>query len=180
MLSRAPDRRGRRWCGLGLVLFLLAATAGPAQTQARLAEERASLDNLGAFGVVVDVEAPRTLAAHPALAVDALHQQTRAQLRAADAPVLSASAWAQQAGAPYLYLHVNAADAGQGLVPFSIEVQLLQRVRLDRDPAARLMVPTWESEVVGLVSRDQLARIPEAAALLVDEFLAARSTVAGG
>ena len=74
-----------------------------------------------------------------------------------------------QSGLPHLYVHVNAHDAGGGLVPFSVNAYFIQEVRLS-EGGRRMMAITWESGFVGVVSYDRLVAIPDAAESLVEEF----------
>ncbi len=70
---------------------------------------------------------------------------------------------------PHLYVHVNAMGVGDNLIPFSIEASFVQMVRVDK--GIKMMAVTWESGLVGLVSRNETGQILDAGAGLVDQFV---------
>ena len=163
-------RRARR--ALLLTMFLLALpAAGWAQTE--LAREHASLKGISGFYLSLNVEGPAAVLGEPALDFHALTTRLRARLEAAGLPLYPEAEMDPAARVPYLHVHVNTMAAGRGLVPFGVEVRFFQAVRLARRPGATTVAATWSTSLVGLVSHDQLALIPEATADLVEEFIVA-------
>lgn len=72
---------------------------------------------------------------------------------------------------PFLYMHINAMELENGLVPFSIQLRLYQPVRLVLNRDMQTSASTWENGVVGIVSLDRLTLINEAASELVTDFI---------
>lgn len=151
-------------------LFLVLAAPPAARAQTELERARASLLGIDTFHLDVEVEKSGSLEGREALSVGALRDTVLHILGAAGLNVLPPKPAPRSDTAPRLLVHVNALDAGRGLVPFSLSLRLQQGARLVRDPAVTLQVGTWESELVGLASVDRLRLIPEAAADLAYEF----------
>ena len=152
---------------LVMLILMMTAPAAAAGAQTELEVARSTLHGIGAFGVAVDVETAAGLAGHEALDVRAFRAAVEERLETAGLPLLDAYDGLTQ---PHLYVHVNAADAGSGLVPFSIEVDFRQPVYLDPGRSVATAATTWDDSVVGLVSHDRMALIGEALLALVDQF----------
>ena len=71
---------------------------------------------------------------------------------------------------PFLHMHINTLELENGLIPFSIELNLYQPVKLILNRDLQTSASTWNSGVVGIVSRDQVSLIRKAAENLLDEF----------
>ena len=142
---------------------------GGSQASAQLDQEEAirSLSDIGSFGIVVDVEATLALASDAALDNAAIRTRLAERLdaiagrRPTPDPI--------ETGTPYLYVHLNVLDAGDGLVPFAVNATFIQPVRV-RAGGEQVMAVTWEAGSVGLVSYDRLASIASTAENLVEEF----------
>ncbi|HLR26444.1 MAG TPA: hypothetical protein VK112_11300 [Fodinibius sp.] len=80
---------------------------------------------------------------------------------------------------PLLHLHINAMDAGRGLIPFAISLKFYQPVKLPLNRDLQTSASTWESSTLGLVSQDQLQVIEESARGLLREFRADFNEVNG-
>lgn len=152
------------------VAVVLALSASVCRAQTELEHERASLRGVDAFFLSVNVEGPGTLTARDDLAVPALRAGLLDVLRQAGLPVRADDA-PPTARFPYLLVHLNLLDAGRGLVPFSIDLRFYQRVSLVRDPGQLTVAETWGTDLVGLVSYDQLPLLPAAAADAVRDFI---------
>ena len=146
-----------------IILAPILFAAPEARAQLDVGEARASLRDVGPFFVRVDVEAGPALSEHPAL-----RRLTRAVSRRLTEGGAPASE--ERDGRPYLYVHVNALEMEEGLIPFTVSLQFLQTVRLARERTFPTTACTWEAATVGLVSPDNVALIAEAALDLVDEF----------
>ncbi len=146
-----------------IVLVIPLFAAPPVRAQIDVGEGRASLRDAGPFFVRVDVEAGPALSTHPALL--GLTRAVAGRLSAGGAPPSP-----ERDGRPYLYVHVNALEMEEGLIPFTVSLQFLQTVRLARERTLPTTGCTWEAATVGLVSPDNVALIAEAALDLADEF----------
>lgn len=153
-----------------LTLFLLAL---PSQllAQNEVERERLSLQGLQEFGFTVNIEGSRTIAGDPNLTPGLLRQDAINQLREANIRYVADNEVSSSADIPFLYMHVNAMELENGLVPFSIELRLYQPVKLVLNRDLQTSASTWENSVVGIVTLDRLPMINEAASNLVTDFL---------
>lgn len=153
-----------RLSSLAIVLLL---TVGPAAAQLDGLEQISSLARVGRFGVVVDVEATATLAANPALDASTLRVLLGDRIAAVSGRRPSMDPL--ETGHPYVYVHINAIDVADGLVPFAVNASFIQEGRL-ASGGGPINMTTWESGSVGLVSHDRIRAIAETALGLVEEF----------
>lgn len=153
-----------------LLLFLLTL---PSQLMAQneIERERISLQGLQEFGFTATIEGSRTIAGDPNLTPGILRQDAVNQLRAANIRYVTDDEVRSSADIPFLFMHVNAMELENGLVPFSIELRLYQPVKLVLNRDLQTSASTWENSVVGIVTLDRLPMINEAASSLVADFL---------
>jgi hypothetical protein len=147
----------------------------PSLAQIDQEEAVRSLSDVGPFGIVVDVEATLSLASDATLDTESMRARLADRLETLSGRRPSVDPIHEEC--PYLYVHVNALDAGDGLVPFAVNATFQQPVRVAAG-GQQMTAVTWESGFVGLVSYDRLAAIPDAAESLVEEF--AEDLVAAG
>ncbi len=126
----------------------------------------ASLREARQFGIVIDIES--VLPAHrPGLDNTLWRERLAARIHEVS------GRRPQQVTDPtreaHVYVHVNVMSVGESLVPFSVEVEFVQPGRAGH---SAMMVTTWKSGLVGLVSPDQLKVILDSAESLIDEFAA--------
>ena len=147
-----------------LVLAVLLMPPGlRALAQGDLQAERSSLSGVTAFFVDVTVEGPRHPAASESLAAATLIQRAEKRLGDAGLPVVP------RFEGPHLHLHLNMMEIEGGLIPFSINADFYQTVRLERNRDT-LSAATWDEGVVGIVSQDRISLILESLDNLVDQF----------
>ena len=139
--------------------------ATPAYAQGDLEAERASLRGISNFDIRITVEAPLNLSGSDALDSDALVEQVTGGLRAAGLPVVS-----RRDAEVFLHVHVNTMALENGLIPFAIEADFYQPVRLQRS-GGTLSAATWSESVLGLVTVDRLEVIGESVDQLIDQFV---------
>lgn len=89
------------------------------------------------------------------------------RLRQAGIPVADTS----EQGNPYLYVNVQTLRLERGAYVWHLEVQLLQRVALDRNPSNTLLAPTWGSSKLGIIGADKLSQLRDDIRDMVDEFI---------
>lgn len=162
-----------RLCVTALLLLIRV----PAFGQLDQGGQIASLADVGLFGLVVDIEAPRSVTLDPGL--DIMRLSARLADRIEAVANRRPSPDPLDEGHPYLYVHVNAHDAGGGLIPFAVNASFIQETRR-RAGGEIVMAITWESGFVGLVSYDRLSGIADASEGLVEEFVGDLATVSGG
>jgi len=148
-----------------MVAVLLMFPGLRALAQGDLPAERSSLSGITWFYVDVTVEGPKQLAASESLAAATLIQRTAKRLADARLPVL------QRFEGPHLHLHLNMMEIEGGLIPFSLNADFYQPVRLERNRET-VLAATWDEGVVGLISHDRIPLILESLDNLVDQFAA--------
>ncbi len=157
------------------VLVLLIACCLPVSAWAQLGTEtsRKSLKDIRGFYVQVDIEGSVGLTSDEKLNASAINQRVKQQLRSAGLQVIEPTEVLDQPIEPYLYLHINMIEMEKGLVPFSTNLQFYQRATLERNKKKKnsMVVCTWDTGAVGLVSYDNLDLIAESAIASVDEFI---------
>lgn len=158
--------------GLKIILLLFLLTL-PLQliAQNEVDRERISLQGLQEFGFTANIEGSRTIAGDPYLTPGMLRQDAVNQLRDANIRFVTDEEVQSSADIPFLYMHVNAMELENGLVPFSIELRLYQPVKLVLNRDLQTSASTWENSIVGIVSLDRLPMINEAASNLVADFI---------
>lgn len=154
-------------------LVLLLATillALPIAAQPDPAQERATLREIDTFYLVVDLEVSGELREQTALDISEIRQQVLATLRGAGLDVLDTPGPDTET-LPYLYLHVNTLDAGGGLIPFSVQGDFYQAVRLRNRRGSSAQGSTWNVGNVGIVSIDLIHTIPASVLDVVQLFI---------
>jgi hypothetical protein len=140
-----------------------------AQTEIEM--DRSSLRNLQPLYTSVYVEAPATLADLPELDVTTLSRAIDSSLTASGIPLNQREPAHVIDREPFISVHINTMDMGNGLIPFAIEVKIIQGVVVANLPDELIHAATWDTGLVGLVSHDKLDTIRWAMLDLVDEFV---------
>jgi hypothetical protein len=111
------------------------------------APEKESLKQLRGVSVVVEQVKPNVqhiITSEQARAI------IEARLRANNVPILSEDEAFMTTAAGHLYLKLKILKTGStNAYSYSWQLQLLQRVRLDRDPSFRMLAPTWNRDDMG-------------------------------
>lgn len=139
--------------------------------QNEIERQRFALDGLQEFGFTVNIEGSRRVTSDSVLTPtnirqDAVNQLVNANLRYVDDEEVSSSA-----DIPFLHMHINMLELENGLIPFSIELRLYQPVKLVLNRDLQTSASTWETGMVGIVSRDQVYTIKRAAENVMITFL---------
>lgn len=159
---------------LGLLLWL---TPLFAWAQNEVARERSSLKGIQAMGFSANYEANAPLAEKQEISVSSLQDMGKQTIVEAGITLIPDQEVRQSDQIPLLYLHINAMDAGQGLVPFAINLYFYQPVKLALNQDLQTTASTWESGSVGIASYDQLQLIRQAAEGLLEEFVHDYNTI---
>ena len=154
------------------VALLLCAGVLPAQESVATSPHAVARDTLrGLDGVHVVVEELRPEAVDDGLSKEAIEEGVVQRLWDAGVRVLMEDQWTIAAGAPYLYLNVNAVKS-KDLYVYAVDVQLNQNVRLERLPSVVVAATTWTTGCrVGAVAADSVRVLAQVAAQSVDRFI---------
>lgn len=139
--------------------------------QNEIERSRISLQGLQEFGFTANIEGSRQVVDHDSLTPSVIRQQSINQLVEAGIRFISDDEVESSADIPFLYMHINTMELDNGLVPFSINLQLYQPVKLTLNRDLQTSASTWDTGMVGIVSRDQLPVINQAAENMMAEFI---------
>ncbi len=142
-----------------------------ALAQNEIARERSSLKGIQSMGFTVNLETNAPLTQHGEIDVISLSEMGEITLRNGGISLIPDNEVEGSDETPFLYLHVNAMDAGQGLIPFSISLYFYQPVKLTLNRGLQTSSVTWESGTLGIVSYDRIPLISDAAEKLLKEFI---------
>ena len=159
----------RRILNLLILLFFFTPYSVSAQTE--IGRARISLQGLQEFGFTANIEGSRTVTSDDTLTPSVIRQEAINQIVEAGLRFVSDEEVESSADIPFLYMHINTMQLDNGLVPFSIQLQLFQPVKLTLNRDLQTSASTWDSGMVGIVSLDQLPVINQAASNLIAEFI---------
>ncbi|MFH5883246.1 hypothetical protein ACG2F4_02960 [Halalkalibaculum sp. DA3122] len=158
----------RRLIALLPIIILIGA---PALAQNEIERERNSLRGIAEMGFTVNIETNVSLNEKGELEISSIKQQAVDKLREAGLTIVPDREIRSSADLPFLYMHINTMDAGRGLVPFSISLDLYQPARLTLNRDLQTSVSTWQTGLVGIVSYDRMNVIGESAVGILDDFI---------
>lgn len=159
---------------IGLLVLLLSSLLLPslAKAQGEVQGEVNSLKAINSFYFVVNVEGNEQLTSEEQLNVTDLQTKFHNYIKKAGLNVLPSNIKTPAAaGVPFLRLHINVMNAGRGLIPFAINLNLYQPVKLVLDRNHKTLASTWNTGNVGIVSYNKLNVIEESAQGMLDEFI---------
>ena len=174
-LTEPHDKLGQSMCKIHfslLAAFLLCSL--PVARSADSEIDRATLKGLtGVFVLVEDLKPPEEAAG---LKADDIKSDVEQKLRLAGIPLLDRTQVALAPGMPTLYVSVVVAsnNTAGDLWPFNIDVDMEQRVTLERN--SEIYVPTavtWHVGGIGGVAKRDVPTIRERVKESIDRFVAA-------
>lgn len=154
-----------------IAVALLTGHSCPVFAQTEIEMDRGSLRDLQPLYISVYVEGNAGLTELPGFDVSELHRAVDSTLTAARIPVDRSEPAHVIDREPFISVHVNAMDMGRGLIPFAIEVEIIQGVVVANLPNELIHAATWDTGLVGLVSHDKADTIKWAMLELVEEFI---------
>ncbi len=165
-------REARRGTTTAAIVLLLCGGVLPAQESVATTPHAVARDTLrGLDGVHVVVEELRPEVVDDGLSKEAIEEGVVQRLWDAGVRVLMEDQWTIAAGAPYLYLNVNAVKS-KDLYVYAVDLQLNQNVKLERLPTVAVAATTWTTGCrVGAVSADSVRVLAQVAAQSVDRFI---------
>ena len=93
------------------------------------------------------------------------------KLRLAGIKVITQTEGRAGQGSPYLYINVHSMATGERYA-MTVEVELHQNVRLDRQPTSLVYgARTWRTSSLGTVGKSRLSGVRDAIKGMVDEFI---------
>jgi hypothetical protein len=134
---------------------------------------RATLRGLKGIGVLVE-KLPREVE-QEGLKRDQLQMEVESKLRTAGVKVLTKEEAFNTPGEPYLYININVniAKTEADIYPYSIDLLLIQKVSLLRDPKLTSYAITWSTGGVGSIGKPIVGQLGESVNDMVDVFIKA-------
>jgi hypothetical protein len=164
--------KGKQWLFVFFVCALIIAIAYSGfAIVAR--SNRATLRGLSGIGVLMERLPPEV--EKGGLKTNQLQTDVESKLRKAGIKILSREECAKTPGEPYLYvnLNVNIAKTESDVYPYTIDVMLIQRVSLQRNPGLVTHAVTWSIGGVGSISKPILSQLREVVEETLDIFIQA-------
>lgn len=156
---------------LSTLLFMIIFLPQPLSAQNEIGRARISLQGLQEFGFTANIEGTQQVVDHDSLTPSVIRQRAVNQIVEAGLRFVSDEEVESSADIPFLYMHINTMQLDNGLVPFSISLQLYQPVKLSLNRDLQTSASTWDTGMVGIVSQDQLPVINQAAENMMTEFI---------
>lgn len=153
------------------LFFLLFVIPFSLHAQNEIARAGISLQGLQEFGFSANIEGTRQITSQDSLTPSVIRQEAIRQIIEAGLQFVSDEEVESSADIPFLYMHINTMQLENGLIPFSIQLQLFQPVKLSLNRDLQTSASTWDTGMVGIVSYDRLTLINQAASELIAEFI---------
>jgi Cdc6-like AAA superfamily ATPase len=134
---------------------------------------RATLRGLQGVGVQVE-KFPSELESQ-GLNRDQLQKEVESKLQKARIKVLTREEAFNSPGEPFLYININVniAKTESDIYPYSIDMLLIQKVSLLRDPKLTSYAITWSTGGVGSIGKTIVRELGESVEAMVDIFIKA-------
>jgi hypothetical protein len=134
---------------------------------------RATLRGLQGVGVLVEKLPPE--AENQGLNRNQLQNEVESRLQKASIKVLTREEALNAPGEPFLYININVnmAKTESDIYPYGIDLLLIQKVSLLRDPKLTSYAITWSTGGVGSIAKPILSHLKESVEAMVDVFIKA-------
>jgi len=134
---------------------------------------RATLRGLKGVGVLVE-KLPAEVEKE-GLDRNELQRAVESKLQSAGIRLLTKEESLRAPGEPYLYININVniAKTESDIYPYSIDLLLIQKVSLVRDPKLTSYAITWSTGGVGSIGKQILSQLRESVEAMVDVFIKA-------
>ena len=131
----------------------------------------ATLRGLQGIGVLVEQLLPEV--ENEGLRRNQIQAEVESKLRMAGIKVLTKEECAKTPGEPYLYinLNINITKTESDIYPYTIDVILIQKVSLLRDPQKNTYATTWSTGGIGSINKQILGQLRESVIDVVDVFI---------
>jgi len=160
----------KKWLIVLLVIVLTLALQSPVFA-INGKSNRATLRGLSGVGVLIEQLAPEI--EREGLIKNQLQIEVELKLKMAGIKVLTKEECLKTPGEPYLYINinVNTAKTESDIYPYSIDVLLMQKVFLLRDPKQTTYAVTWSTGGVGSIEKSILSQLRGSVEEMVDLFI---------
>ncbi|MEW6375056.1 MAG: hypothetical protein AB1502_04605 [Thermodesulfobacteriota bacterium] len=134
---------------------------------------RATLRGLHGVGVLIEQLSPEV--EREGLTKNQLQMKVESKLRTSGIRVLTKEECTNTPGEPYLYINinVNTTKTESDIYPYTIDVMLIQKVSLLRDPKQTAYAVTWSTGGIGSILKQILDQLRGSVEEVVDVFIKA-------
>ncbi len=134
---------------------------------------RATFRGLKGVGVLVEKLPPEV--EQEGFKRDQIQMEVESKLRTAGIKILTKEEAFNTPGEPFLYININVniAKTESDIYPYSIDLLLIQKVSLVRDPKLTSYAITWSTGGVGSIAKPILSQLAESIEKMVDIFIKA-------
>ena len=162
----------KKWLMAVVAILLIFASKSPASA-IDSKSNRATLRGLEGVAVLVEQFSPEV--EKEGLVKNRLQTELELKLRMAGIKVLTKEECLKTPGEPYLYvnINVNIAKTESDIYPYSIDVLLIQKVSLARDPNQATYAVTWSTGGVGSIGKPILSQLQNSVEEILDVFVKA-------
>jgi hypothetical protein len=161
----------KRYLVVSVIAILLSLFLLSAALAVNGISNRTTLRGLKGVGVLVEKLPPEV--EQEGLKRDQLQMEVESKVRTAGIKVLTREEAFNTPGEPFLYinLNVNIAKTESDIYPYSIDLLLIQKVSLLRDPELTSYAITWSTGGVGSIGKQILSQLQENVESMVDVFI---------
>src|SRR5260221_1060351 len=139
---------------------------------AQITEAISTNSLLGVTGLAVSVGDLSPGIESSGLSVALLRADAESKLKTAGIKIIPEAGWVDSAGGAELYLEVNTLKYGTTQYSYCIQMSVIQKVQLFRDPTRATLGTTGSTTVMGVVGETKVAAaIREQAGVQVDQFI---------
>ena len=162
----------KKWLMAVVAILLIFALKSPTSA-IDSKSNRATLRGLEGVAVLVEQFSPEV--EKEGLVKNRLQTELELKLRMAGIKVLTKEECLKTPGEPYLYvnINVNIAKTESDIYPYSIDILLIQKVSLVRDPNQATYAVTWSTGGVGSIGKPILSQLQNSVEEILDVFVKA-------
>jgi hypothetical protein len=162
----------KKWLMAVVAILLIFASKSPTSA-IDSKSNRATLRGLEGVAVLVEQFSPEV--EKEGLVKNRLQTELELKLRMAGIKVLTKEECLKTPGEPYLYvnINVNIAKTESDIYPYSIDILLIQKVSLVRDPNQATYAVTWSTGGVGSIGKPILSQLQNSVEEILDVFVKA-------
>lgn len=134
---------------------------------------QATLRGLKGIGILVENLPPEV--EKEGLIKNQLQMAVEFKIRSAGIKVLTKEESLEAPGAPYLYINinVNTSKTETNIYPYTIDMMLIQKVSLLRNPEQTTYAVTWSTGGIGSITKEILSQLRISVEEIVDLFIKA-------
>jgi len=163
----------KKWCIVLMLIVLVLVTLESPVFAINSQTNRATLKGLQGISVLIENLSPEV--EREGLTKNQLQIEVEFKLRERGIKILSKEESLKTPGEPYLYINVNInmGKTESDIYPYSIDMLLIQKVSLIRNPQQITYAITWSTGGVGSITQQLVSQLRSSVIDMVDIFIKA-------